>query len=84
MGIGGLHRRCDMPASHLGHYQGDEAGSMKALFILVAITANGEYIERSNLTVHQCIGFLVKSREAAAVVAMKYPKIKVEYECRAI
>lgn len=54
----------------------------KAIWLLIALTSSGEYIERRNLTIHQCAGYLVKSREAAALVARKHPEIIVKYECR--
>lgn len=34
------------------------------------------------ITIHQCVGWLMKSREAAAWVARKHPEIRVTYQCR--
>ncbi len=55
---------------------------MKAVWLLIAITQGGEYIERRNLTIHQCVGYMSKSRQAAAWVAEKHPSVVVTYECR--
>ena len=57
---------------------------MKPLFLLIAITSSGEYIERRDLTLEHCVGHLVKARQAAALVAAKHPSVIVKYECRSI
>ena len=55
----------------------------KAMFLLVAVTSSGEYIERRDLSIYQCVAHLQKARQAAALVAEKHPSVVVRYECRA-
>ena len=54
---------------------------MKPLFLLIALTSSGEYIERRDLSIYQCVAHLQKARLAAALVAEKYPNVVVKYEC---
>lgn len=55
----------------------------KILFMLVAITANGEeYVQYRNMPLEHCVGRLMQERQAAGEVAAKVPKFSIRFQCR--
>ncbi len=52
------------------------------LYLLIAITQSAEYVERRDLSIYQCVAYLMEARAAAALVAARHPSVVVTYNCR--